>query len=327
MDAAVLAPRIVTRAVVLPLDPLEQRVVRREDAVREQVARALPAVGIARDRAPWRALELALAGKELLIDRAREPAVATLACDLADDPELLLVLDSRHRQLLIDLRVLVAGCDQHAVDADLVREVMHHLQHIVDRRFLEHGRVRRDAEARLPCLLDRVDGDVPKTGVVADVVVDLAHPVEVDDEGQAMTWLEDVEVLVEAERVRAQVDVLAELEHAGDDVLDSFVDERLAAADGHHRRRTLCARVHAFVNREPRFVRLVFADLSAADARDVAGEGRLEHEHERVAVALALLAGDVLADLHGRAERELHPFSLSLRRPRARSGNVRRYRW
>src|SRR5438034_8375295 len=99
MDAAVLAARIVARPVVLPLDSLEQRVVRREDAVREQVARALPAVRVARDRPPRRALELALAGQKLLVDRAREPAVAALAGDLADDPELLLVLGPRHRQL------------------------------------------------------------------------------------------------------------------------------------------------------------------------------------------------------------------------------------
>src|SRR6266511_2452469 len=92
VDPAVLAARVVARPVVLPLDVLEQRVVRREDPVREQVARALPAVRVARDRAPRRALELAVAGEEVLVDRAREPAVAALARDLADDSELLLVL-------------------------------------------------------------------------------------------------------------------------------------------------------------------------------------------------------------------------------------------
>ena len=55
--------------------------------------------------------------------------------------------------------------------------------------------------------------------------------------------------------------------------------------------------------------------------------GRLEHQDERVPLPLALLARDVLADLDGRAKRELHPLSLSLRRPSARSGNVNRYRW
>src|SRR5919201_7136626 len=118
MDRAVLAARIVARAILLPFDPLEQRVVRGEDPVGEQVARALPAVRVASDRSPRRALELALAGKELLVDRGRERAIAAVARGLPDDAELRLVLRTRHRQVRVDLRILVAGCDQHAVDAD-----------------------------------------------------------------------------------------------------------------------------------------------------------------------------------------------------------------
>src|SRR2546422_6270196 len=106
MDRAVLAARIVAGAVLLPLDPVEQRVVGREDPVGEQVARSFPAVRVARDRAPRRALELPLAGEELLVDRGREPAVASLPRDLPDDAELLLVLRTRHRQRGVDLRIL-----------------------------------------------------------------------------------------------------------------------------------------------------------------------------------------------------------------------------
>ena len=148
-------------------------------------------------------------------------------------------------------------------------------------------------------LLDRVDGDVPEARVVADVVVDLAHAVEMDDERQPVGRLEDLEELLELQRVRAEVDVLAELEHPGDDVLDPLVDERLAAADRDHGRRALHAGVDALLHRQTRLVRLVLADLSAADARDVARERGLEHQDERVALAFALLAGDVPADLHG----------------------------
>ncbi|HEY8776694.1 MAG TPA: hypothetical protein VIM33_09495 [Gaiellaceae bacterium] len=98
---------------------------------------------------------------------------------------------------------------------------------------------------------------------------------------------------------RSAVDVLPELEHAGDDVLDPLVDERLASADGNHRRGALDAGVDALLNADPRLVRLVLADLSAADAGDVARKGRLEHEDERVAIPLALLADHVTADLDG----------------------------
>src|SRR4029450_544314 len=101
--------RIVARAVLLPLDAVEQGVVRREDAVGEQVAGPLPPVRVPRDRAPRRARELALAGQELLVDRARQPAVAPLPRDLADDPELLLVLGPGHRQVRVALPVLRAA--------------------------------------------------------------------------------------------------------------------------------------------------------------------------------------------------------------------------
>ena len=110
--------------------------------------------------------------------------------------------------------------------------------------------------------------------------------------------LEDLEVLLEPERVRAEVDVLPELEHARDDVLDPLVDERLAAADRDDRRRALHAGVDALLDGQPRLVRLVLADLPAADAGDVARERGLEHQDERITLALPLLARDVLADLH-----------------------------
>src|SRR5205807_557387 len=111
VDAAVLAARIVPWSVLLPLDSLEQGVVGREDSVSEQVAGALPAVRVARDRTPRRARELAFAGQELLVDRRSEPPISALPRDLADDAELLLVLGPRHRQVLVDLRILVARRD------------------------------------------------------------------------------------------------------------------------------------------------------------------------------------------------------------------------
>ena len=73
-----------------------------------------------------------------------------------------------------------------------------------------------------------------------------------------------------------------------DDVLDALEDEGLAAADRDDGRGALDAGVDALLDREARPVRLVLADLPAADAGDVARERRLEHQHERIALALAL---------------------------------------
>src|SRR5207249_1872537 len=109
----------------------------------------------------------------------------------------------------------------------------------------------------------------PQARVVTDVVVDLAHAVEMDDEGEPVAGLEHIEVLLEPKRVRAEIDVLAELQHALDDILDPLVDEGLAAADRDHGRGALRPGVDALLHGEPRLVGLVLADLSAADAGDV----------------------------------------------------------
>ncbi len=143
--------------------------------------------------------------------------------------------------------------------------------------------------------------------------MDLAHAVEVDDERQLVVRLEDVEVLLEPQRVRAEVDRLVQLEEAIDDVLDPLEDERLAAADRDDRRRALHAGVDALLDRQPRLVRLVLADLPAADAGDVARERRLEHQDERIALALALLLRDVLRPIwtveRERETSSIEPFS------------------
>ena len=180
---------------------------------------------------------------------------------------------------------------------------------------------RKPARARS---LDRVDRDLPEARVVADVVVDLAHAVEVDDERHPRRRLEPVEALLETQRVRAQLDRLVVGDHPGRDFFDPLVDERLAAADRDDRRRALHARVDALLDRQARAVRLVLADLPAADARDVARERRLEHEHERIALPLALLRRDVLADRDRGLQGELHAESLSLIRPSASNGKLMR---
>ena len=107
------------------------------------------------------------------------------------------MLGARHREIRIDLRVLVARCDQHSFDADLVRQVAHHLDHIVDGRLLEDRRVRRHPKTRRARLLDRVDRDVPQAWVVTDVVMNLAHAVEMDDKRELVARLEDLQVLLE----------------------------------------------------------------------------------------------------------------------------------
>src|SRR2546421_10935474 len=106
-----LAAVVVAWAVTLPLDPVHERLVGREDAVGEQVARPLPAVRVPGDRAPGGARQLPVTGQEVLVDGARQPPVAVLPGFRSNAAELLLVLHARHRQARVDLRVLVPGRD------------------------------------------------------------------------------------------------------------------------------------------------------------------------------------------------------------------------
>src|SRR5687767_5416805 len=99
MDPAVLAAVVVAGPVPLPLDAVHERLVRREDPVREEVALALPAVRIARHGPPRRTRKLALTGEEVLVDGTRQPAVAVALDRVADEPELHLVLVPRHGQV------------------------------------------------------------------------------------------------------------------------------------------------------------------------------------------------------------------------------------
>ena len=101
----------------------------------------------------------------------------------------------------------------------------------------------------------------PEARVVADVVVDLAHAVEMHDEREARVGRELGEHLAEAQRVRAQLHVSLHLDEARDYVFDALEDERLATADGDDGGRALLGRADALLDGQPRLIRLVLAIL------------------------------------------------------------------
>src|SRR5262249_21127074 len=97
--------------------------------------------------------------------------------------------------------------------------------------------------------------------------------------------LELVELLLEQQRVGAQVDEPLALEEAARDVGDLRVQERLAAGDADNRRPALVRRSDALRHREmPLEQRRRVLDLSAAGATQIAPEQRLQHQHEGVAL-------------------------------------------
>ena len=67
---------------------------------------------------------------------------------------------------------------------------------------------------------------------------------------------------------------------------DFLVQQRLAAGDRHHRRAALVDRLHALGDRQALVQDLGrIVDLAAAGAGQVAAEQRLQHQHQRVALA------------------------------------------
>src|SRR5581483_9840390 len=77
VDHAVLAPRVLAAAVLLPRRLLDQVVERRMVLVGDQVARPLPPFDVPRRVAPRRTRQLPLAGQELQVHRRRpEPVLA-----------------------------------------------------------------------------------------------------------------------------------------------------------------------------------------------------------------------------------------------------------
>ncbi len=200
--------------------------------------------------------------------------------------------------LVGSLVVAVPGREHHALDAEV--------GHLVEERpdalgvgALEQGRVGRDAEAPLHCLPDALDGHVVRPLPADGEVVVVLLPVHVDAEREVLARLELVELGLEQQRVRAEVDVLLAGHQPLDDLLDVRVQQRLAAGDGDHRGPALVDGLEA-VGRRQLLLQHVgrVLDLPAPGAGQVAAEQRLQHQHQRVVLVAAELLAEHVAG-HG----------------------------
>ena len=110
--------------------------------------------------------------------------------------------------------------------------------------------------------------------------------------------LEHRQLLLQQQRVRAQVDELAPRDDALDDLVDLLVEKGLAAGDRHHRRAAFVHRLQAVLDGQPLvedFFRIV--DLAAAGAGQIAAEQRLKHQHQRIPLASQqMLLDDISAN-------------------------------
>ena len=105
-------------------------------------------------------------------------------------------------------------------------------------------------------------------------------------EEQVGRRLEEVQLLLKQESVRAKRDKPLLRDEAPDDLPDLLVDQWLAARNGNHRRAAFFGGVEALLYRHPAVENgLGIIDLAAAGARQIAAEQGLQHENERIVLA------------------------------------------
>ena len=145
------------------------------------------------------------------------------------------------------------------------------------------------------------------------------------EEGQVLARLEDIELLLEQQGVRAQIDELLARDDAFDDLVDLLVDQGLTAGDRNDRRAALVDRLEALFDAQPAIQdRVRIVDLAAARTGQIAPEQRLQHEDQRIAlVAGYMLLDDVSTDTNLLNQWNRHHITQSVslfRQPRSAHG-------
>jgi len=223
------------------------------------------------------------------------PARVAVGEDFAE--HRLVARASREVLLVGRLVVGVARRDHHAFHPGI-----HHLREkgadgsAIDA--FEYGRVGGDAEAQLDRLANGGERDLVAAFLAHGQIVMLLLAIHVDRKGEVLAGLEKVQLLLEQQRVRAQVDVLFAGHQTTDDLVDARVHQRFSARDGDGGHAALFHGAEALFGRQLTLQNMTgILDLPAAGARQVAAIERLQHEHQRVALAaLQLLLEDITGD-------------------------------
>ena len=143
-----------------------------------------------------------------------------------------------------------------------------------------------DAEATRLRGLDSRDRAIEHAFLADRAVMRLAVAVEVDRPDEIGTRAVLMKLLLHQQRVGAQINELAPRDDAAHHLGQFLVQQRLAAGDRDHRGTARIDRLQALVDREALIEDLIgIIDLAAPGAREIAAEQRLEHEHQRIALA------------------------------------------
>src|SRR5690348_7447624 len=312
MDHAVGALFVIAGAVGVPVGLRHQLLEALGIALAEQIARPLPAEDVARRIAPRRAVIGLVAGEEVEEQArlAERPFGAVLGAE--DAAEQFLGLAPIEKVRLVG-RALVGIARRHR---DAVEPGFHHRVEEARDAFrlgaVEQRAIDVDAEAARLGELDRRRGLLVDAVLAHRVVVHLLVAVEMDRPDEERIRLEAVDLLLEQQRVGAQIDELLACDDAFGDLLDLAVEQGLAAGDRDHRRAAFVDRLEALFDRQALVQDLVgIIDLAAAGAGEVAAEQRLEHENQRITLdAGQALFHHVGADADHLIERNGHGFDL-----------------
>ena len=130
------------------------------------------------------------------------------------------------------------------------------------------------------------------------MIVHLLVAVEMHRPGEEGARLVLVELLVHQQRIGAEVDEFLAARRCRDDFRQLLVQQRLAAGDRHDRRAALVDGAQCILDGHVLVQdRIRIVDLAAARASQIAPEQRLQHQHQRIALAAGQsLANDVATD-------------------------------
>src|SRR5580704_6785059 len=227
--------------------------------------------------------------------------------------------------MLLVRRALVGVTRRHrdAIDAELGHRIEEG-GYTLRVRVVEEGAVDGDAEALRLGLLERRNGAVVDAWLADRLVVHLLVAVEMDRPGEIGARLVLIDLLFEQQRIGADDRKFFARNDALDDLWQISVQQRLAARHDDHRSAALVDRGQGVLNGDP-FVKngVGIVDLAAAGASEVAPEQRLQHQHQRIALATGqVLPNDISADPYNLSEWYAHGGSLDSKRDRENEPRV-----
>ena len=203
MRHAVGALLVAAGAVGIPVGGFHQFRERLDVAFAEQVARLLPAEDIARGHAPRRAMEFLVAGEEVEEHAGMRQIPVFALAERKDVSEQFLGLAAAEEVLLIGRPLIgVTGRDRDA-DAKFLGEIEER-RDVLGRMAVEDRAVDVDGEALGLRRLDRRYGFLVAALHAYRFVVMLFQPVEMHGKEQIRRRLEQMQLLLQKQRVGAQ---------------------------------------------------------------------------------------------------------------------------